>query len=138
MSEYFIKEENISILEEARVEYNLEERTFQFAVKVRNFIKKVSKTLTNIEYCRQLARSSSSVGANYIEANESLSKKDFFYRIKVSKKESKESKFFLKLVDIENDKQLELEQSELIKESHEFILIFSAILKKQDKPEQSA
>ena len=133
MPEYFIKEEILSILEEVRIEYDLEERTLQFALRVRNFIKKVQKTLTNIEYCRQLVRSSSSVGANYIEANESFSKKDFYYRIKICRKESKESKFFFRLIEIENDNQLSIEQTALIKESHEFVLIFSSILKKQDK-----
>lgn len=138
MTDYSIKDEIFSLAEEIKVVYNLEERTFQFAVAVRNFIKITPKTLTNIEYCQQLARSSSSVGANYIEANEALSKKDFYYRIKVCKKESKESQFFLRLVDIENDQQSVFEQSALIKESHEFILIFSAILKKQDKSEQNS
>ncbi|HKR05466.1 MAG TPA: four helix bundle protein [Bacteroidia bacterium] len=138
MTDYSIEDEILSLVEETKVIYNLEERTFQFAVAVRNFIKKTPKTLTNIEYCRQLARSSSSVGANYIEANESLSTKDFYYRIKVCKKESKESQFFLRLVDIESDQQLMFEQSALIKESHEFVLIFSAILKKQDKSEQKS
>ncbi|MFI5219576.1 MAG: four helix bundle protein [Bacteroidia bacterium] len=137
MQEYFLSEERISIAGEAAKEYNLEARTFQFALNTRNFIKKIQKTLTNTEYCKQLARSSASVGANYIEANESLSNKDFYYRIKVCKKESKESKFFLRLLDIENDKQLTLDQSSLIQESHEFVLIFSAILKKE-KLEQNS
>jgi len=58
-------------------EYDLEERTFIFAKNVCNFVKQLSKTISNIEYERQVIRSSASVGANYIEANESLGKKDF-------------------------------------------------------------
>jgi len=64
-------------------QYDLEDRTYNFAKRVRDFIKSVPKSITNIENCRQLTRSSGSVGANYIEANESLSKKDFILRIKI-------------------------------------------------------
>lgn len=74
-------------------QYDLEERTFQFAKNVRSFIKKLPKTSGNIEDSRQLIRSSGSMGANYIEANEALSKKDFTMRIKICRKESKETKY---------------------------------------------
>lgn len=73
------------------VKYDLEERTFDFAKNVRRFVRKVPKNIGNIEDCKQLIKASGSVGANYIEANESLSKKDFKFRIKVSRKEVKES-----------------------------------------------
>jgi four helix bundle protein len=62
-------------------QYDLEDRTFEFARDVRAFVKVLPKTLSNIEDGKQLIRSSGSVGANYIEANESLSKKDFIMRI---------------------------------------------------------
>ncbi|MBI2619783.1 MAG: four helix bundle protein [Ignavibacteriales bacterium] len=58
-----------------RKHYDLEERTEAFAKRVRDFVRKVPKDLANLEYCRQLIRASGSVGANYIEANEALSKK---------------------------------------------------------------
>ena len=73
--------------------YDLEERTFLFAVKVRALIKDLKKTLSNLEDGKQVIRSSGSVAANYIEANESLSKKDFIMRIKISRKEAKESRY---------------------------------------------
>lgn len=73
--------------------FDLEDRTLAFAKDVRIFIRKLSKNLTNIDDCRQLLRSSGSVGANYIEANEALSQKDFRMRIKISRKEAKESAF---------------------------------------------
>ena len=60
-------------------QYNLEDRTLEFARKVRYFIKKLPKCVSNFEDCKQLARYSGSIGANYIEANESLSKKDFMH-----------------------------------------------------------
>ena len=78
--------------------YDLEERTFQFAKDVRLFVKTLPKTIANIEDGKQLIKASGSVGANYIEANESLGKKDFSMRIKISRKESKESAYWLRLI----------------------------------------
>ena len=72
-------------------QYDLEERTLKFAKEVIAFVRSISRTITNMELIKQLVRSSTSVGANYIEANESLSKKDFVLRIKICRKESKES-----------------------------------------------
>ena len=62
--------------------YDLEERTFLFAKNVRALVKKLPKTIINIEDGKQLVKASGSVGANYIEANESISKKDFVLNIK--------------------------------------------------------
>ncbi len=75
--------------------YDLEERTFQFAKAVINYVNSLKKSLANVEIAKQVIRSSGSTGANYIEANESLSKKDFIYRIKLCRKEAKESTFGL-------------------------------------------
>jgi four helix bundle protein len=111
-------------------QYDLEERTLLFAQRVRAFVKKMPKTLANIEDCRQLVKASGSTGANYIEANEALNKKDFVMRIKISRKESKESRFWLKLVDTGNDAELEKERMELITESTELMKIFGSILQK--------
>lgn len=108
--------------------YDLEERTFIFAKKVSIFISKLPKTMPNFEYMRQLIRSSSSVGANYIEANESLSKKDFFMRIKISRKEAKETCFWLKLISNKNED--DDEKSALIQESIELTKIFGSIVTK--------
>jgi four helix bundle protein len=79
--------------------YDLEERTFQFAKSVRLFVKTLEKNIASIEDSKQLIRSSGSIGANYIEANESLSKKDFIFRIKISRKEAKESIYWLRLIN---------------------------------------
>ena len=110
--------------------YDLEERTFKFAKRVRQFIKKLPKNLNNYEDSSQLVRASGSVGANYIEANESISKKDFILRIKISRKEAKENRYWLELVDINNNSNLEIERKELINESTELMKIFSAIMRK--------
>lgn len=110
--------------------FDLEERTFNFAKRTRSFIKKLTRTITNIEDCAQLTRSTGSVGANYIEANEALSKKDFFLRIKICRKEAKESKYWFGLIDIGNNQSLDQEKKELIQESLELMKIFGSILEK--------
>ena len=111
-------------------QYDLEERTFRFAQKVRAFTKAIPKNIANQEDARQLVRSSGSIGANYIEANEALSKRDFLMRIKISRKESKESRFFLRLVDPGDDPVNAEEQAELIQEAQELTNIFGAIVRK--------
>jgi four helix bundle protein len=111
-------------------QYDLEERTLEFAKKVRAFVKKLPKSITNTEDIRQLVKASGSVGANYIEANESLSKKDFIMRIKISRKESKESRSWLKLVDTHDNRKLEKDRNSLINEATELMNIFGAILQK--------
>jgi len=110
--------------------YDLEERTFEFAKRCRAFFKKLRKTIANIEDGRQLIRASGSVGANYIEANESLSKKDFVMRVKISRKEAKESRYWLRLLDTSDSEDLVGEQGELIAEATELMNIFGAILRK--------
>jgi four helix bundle protein len=70
--------------------YDLEERTPAFTKRIIGSMNRPQKTLTSIEVSKQLVRSAGSVGANYIEANESLSKKDFLMRIKICRKEAKE------------------------------------------------
>jgi four helix bundle protein len=77
--------------------YDLEERTHIFAKRVRAFYKLLPRTDGNVSDGRQLIRSSGSVGANYIQANEAISKKDFLHRIKISRKEAKESRWWLRL-----------------------------------------
>jgi four helix bundle protein len=77
---------------------DLEDRTFQFADAVRHFVKHLPRTLANTEDVRQLVRASGSVAANWIEADEALSKKDFLMRAKIRRKEAKESRLFLRLL----------------------------------------
>ena len=78
---------------------DLEDRTFLFAESVRAFVKQLPRTISNTEDVRQLVRASGSVAANWIEADEALSKKDFLMRSKICRKEVKESRLFLRLVD---------------------------------------
>ena len=111
--------------------YDLEERTFQFANRVRKVLHKIKYNLIIDEDKKQLVRSSGSVGANYIEANESLSKKDFVYRIRISRKEAKESAYWLRLIIGQVDKgEFAIELEELFQEANELNKIFSSIYEK--------
>lgn len=110
--------------------YDLEERTFLFAKNCALYCKKLPRTVSNIEYSSQLVRSSGSTGANYIEANESLSKKDFLMRIKICRKEAKESGFWLKLVIETNEVIFKEKGLILFNEAVELKKIFSSILQK--------
>lgn len=114
-------------------QYDLEERTYQFARKSRDFVKKLPKTITNLEYGKQLIRSSGSQAANYIEANEALSKKDFVHRMRISRKEAKESCLWLRLCDVSGSLELKKEQKELIQETTELRKIFTSIINKSNK-----
>ncbi len=113
-------------------QYDLEDRTLQFAKDNRVFVKLLPKTIGNIEDGKQLIRSSGSVGANYIEANEAFSKKDFVLRAKISRKEVKESRYWLNLVDTNGNKDLEKERLRLIKEATELMNIFGSIIRKSE------
>ncbi len=110
--------------------YDLEERTFQFALAVALYCKKLPKAISNIEYTKQVVRSSGSTGANYIEANEALSKKDFQMRVKICRKEAKESAYWLRLIVNTNESLLKAEGEKLMQEANELKKIFSSILNK--------
>ena len=112
--------------------YDLEERTAIYAERVRDFCLKLPKNVVNIEYIPQLIRSGSSPGANYIEANESIGDKDFKMKIKTCRRESKESAYWLRLIITDNTKLMEDERAALRQEAKEFVLIFTAILKKRE------
>ena len=109
--------------------YDLEERTFLFAKRVREFVKRIPKTIASIEDAKQLIRASGSVGANYREANEALSKKDFLMRVKISRKESKESRYWLRLIDTDKDEELENECKYLAQEATELMNIFGSMVR---------
>jgi four helix bundle protein len=112
--------------------YDLEERTYQFAKRVRAFAKGLPRTVCNQEDVKQLVRASGSVGANYIEANESLGKKDFRMRIRICRKESKESRYWLRLLDTGDAPTVNAERDSMIQESTELMKIFGAILRKSE------
>lgn len=112
--------------------YNLNERTFRLAKTVREFCKLIKITVINLDDVKQVIRSSGSVGANFIEAQENLSQKDFYHRIKICRKESKETHYWLNLMildDKEKKENFDLKEI-LAKEALELTKIFGAIINK--------
>ena len=116
--------------EPSKVRKDLGVRTAEFAERVRHWVRKIPRTLSTIEDAKQLLRSSGSVGANYIEANEAFSKKDRAHKMKICRKEAKESTYWLRLLSGFVSGDLEKERLALCKESHELMLIFNAIINK--------
>ena len=110
--------------------YDLEERLYRFAGRVRALVKALPRTVGNAEDARQVIRASGSAGANYIEANEALSKKDFLMRLKISRKEAKEARFFLRLLDPGTKPEVQRERDALVREAGELLRILSAIIEK--------
>jgi four helix bundle protein len=109
---------------------DLEDRTFKFAQSARAFVKQLARTVSNTEDVRQLVRVSGSVAANWIEADEAMSKKDFLMRAKICRKEAKESRLILRLVDVGLTKNNATTRDALAAEARELTLIFSSIISK--------
>jgi len=112
------------------LEHPLELRCQQFAKEVRSFCRMLKHDIENNEDIKQLVRASGSVGANYIEANESLGTQDFKMRLKISRKEAKESVFFLELLEIFGNVDMQNEKSRLADEANQLKRIFSSMLLK--------
>jgi four helix bundle protein len=112
-------------------QYDLEDRTFEFAKASRAFVKKLPRTIANIEDAKQFIRASGSIGANYIEANESIGKKDFMMKIKTCRREAKESGYWVRLLDC--DGELEPARAKLLAEARELMKIFGAIVRKSEQ-----
>ena len=110
--------------------YDLEDRTARFSLRVRDLCKQLKQDIINREYISQLIRSAGSVAANYIEANDKLGEKDLRYRIRISKKEAKESILWLKHILTYEVKELEEERLLLLREADELMKILAAILRK--------
>ena len=108
--------------------YDLEERTFRFAKKAFAYFKQLPRTPVNTQVAKQGIRSSGSVGANFIEANEAFSRKDFLMRVKICRKEAKESIYWLKLSEATESQTAE--QACLTGEATELMKIFGSIVEK--------
>jgi four helix bundle protein len=106
--------------------YDLEERTARFAEDIIRLVRKIKVDQVNKRIIDQVVGSGGSVGANYCEANESESKKDFIHKIGICKKEIKETKHWLRLLVVSNP-EARNESAILWKEAHELLLIFSKI-----------
>ena len=109
--------------------YDLEERTAKFGENIIEFAKKVPKSVITIPLISQLVRAGTSVGSNYCEADCAESRKDFEHKLGISKKESKESKHWLRMI-AKAVEELKEEAKKLWKEANELNLIFVSIIKK--------
>lgn len=109
--------------------FDLEERTLIFAKSVIRLCKELPPSIVNSKLIDQLVRSSGSVGANYREANDSIGKKDFLFRLKISRKESKETIFWLELI-IEANEGFRTRVELLIDECTQIRNILSVIISK--------
>jgi len=109
--------------------YDLEERTAKFGEDIIEFSKKVPKNVITIPLISQLIKAGTSVGSNYCEADCAESRKDFEHKIGISKKESKESKHWLRMI-AKAVSELNSEARKLWKEANELQLIFISIVKK--------
>jgi four helix bundle protein len=112
-------------------EYDLQERRLAFAKRAIKFCRVLPKSTMDAEMGRQLVQSCTSAGANYIEANESLGKKDFLMRIRICRKEAKESGYWLRLVEPVSA-NLGAEHQWLLQESTELTKIFGSIVSRSD------
>jgi four helix bundle protein len=93
----------VNLNDEKGKPYDLEERTAVFAEQSRAFVRRLPRTIANVEDARQLIRASGSIDANYIEANEAIGKKDFMMKIKIYRREAKESCYWLRLLDVDGE-----------------------------------
>ena len=107
--------------------YDLEERTAQFGGAIIEFVKTLPRDPINSPLISQIIRSGTSVGANYMEADGAESKKDFQHKISICKKESKETKHWLRMIAKANPNRRD-ECQKLWREVQELTLIFSSIL----------
>ena len=110
------------------MKFDLEERTAKFGENVLAFAKKIKQSPINTPLISQLVRAATSVGANYCEADDGVSKRDFRHKIGLCRKESRETKHWLRMIASVNE-SLKPEAKELWKEAKELNLIFAAIFR---------
>jgi four helix bundle protein len=112
--------------------YDLEERTAKFGEDIIGFAQSFPDTPVNSSLVRQLVRSGTSLGANYMEADAAESKRDFNHKIGLCKKEAKETMHWLRMTSKANPIMRD-RCRKLWKEAHELTLIFSSIIKKKKR-----
>ena len=108
--------------------FDLEERCAKFGEEVISICKKIKTTPINMRIISQVIGSSGSIGANYCEASEAESKKDFQHKMSIAKKEIKETKHWFRLLAKANPEAIK-ELRELNEEAQELLLIFSKTIK---------
>lgn len=111
--------------------FDLEDRTLKFSKRIVKLCKVLPKNTINNVYVKQIIRSSGSMGANYREANDSLSKKDFLHRMRIARKETKETLYWLELIE-EANPEFSTRMQDLKQECREIKSIFSTIITKKE------
>jgi len=109
--------------------YDLEDRTLEFGKRIIHLSKALPKNTVNFTLIDQLTRSGTSLGANYREANETETKKDFLFRMRICRKEGKETIYWLNLI-IEANPEFANRIKPLLQETTEIVKIFAAIIEK--------
>jgi four helix bundle protein len=112
--------------------YDLEDRTLEYSKRIIRLSKALPKNTVNFKLADQLIRSGTSMGANYREANETETKKDFKFRIRICRKEGKETVYWLNLV-VEANPEFKERIEPLLQETTELVKIFAKILEKCEK-----
>ncbi len=112
--------------------YDLEERTLRFGEEIIDFTKNLPQNLITKPLINQLIRSGTSIGANYCEADEANSKKDFINKVVIAKKESKETRYWLKMIAYAIPEFKEAAEK-IWKEAQELNLILAAIVRNSNK-----
>lgn len=110
-----------------KIKYDLEERTAKFGEAIIKFTKKIPENLATKSLILQLIKAGTSIGANYCEADDAESKKDFKHKIGICKKEARETKYWLRMIVVAVP-ALKEEAEKLRQESKELNLIFNAII----------
>ena len=127
-----IKEGMMTTDQSSKRLFDLEDRTLEFAKRIVRMCKELPFNTVNDKLIGQVIRSAGSVGANYREANDALGAKDFLMRLRISRKEAKETHFWLELI-IEANPNLKKRIDGLFQESLELKKILSSIIKKLEK-----
>ncbi|MDO8649525.1 MAG: four helix bundle protein [Candidatus Peregrinibacteria bacterium] len=110
--------------------FDLQQRSLLFAQDVRSFARLLPRSVANMQDIRQLIRSSGSIGANYIEASDSLGKRDSIHKLRISRREAKESMYWLSLVDTGGRNELSSQRTQLVNEARELLCILSSMIRK--------
>lgn len=108
--------------------YDLEERCARFGENIIKFAQLLPKNDINKPLISQIVRSSTSVGANYMEANQAASKKDFKNKVIICRKEANETKHWLRMILTANPDKI-TDCKKFWNEGHELVLIFAKIAK---------
>ncbi len=117
---------------EKHIPFDIQERTFQFAVRIVSVTGKLPRTVAATEIARQLIGAGTSVGANMEEAGEGLSKRDFFNHVKIARKEAKESRYWLAIIDA-TDLLADPEIPALRQEATDLVRILTSIVKRSTR-----